>query len=45
MAPLASPALGRTYVSAFRTYLTGGIDALRAVHFYQLTSDLDIHRT
>ena len=32
----------RTY---FRTYLTGGIAALREVHFYRPTSDLEPHRT
>lgn len=31
----------RTY---FRTYLAGGIAALREVHFYQPTSDLEQHR-
>ena len=36
---------GPTLRSYFRTYLAGGIAALREVHFYQPTSDLDTHRT
>ena len=32
----------RTY---FRTYLAGGIAALRDIHFYQPTSDLEAYRT
>jgi transposase len=36
---------GPTLRAYFRTYLAGGIAALREVHFYQPTSDLEAHRT
>lgn len=36
---------GPTLRTYFRTYLAGGIAALREVHFHQPTSDLERHRT